>query len=121
MSKRCLNCGLRFRPYAHILNQQYCSKKKCQSARKVNWIRHKLKHDKDYRNYKREIQKKWRSNHRDYWIKHKKSPVEIRHNIEITKPSKEKEYKIKILIEKNAIPLLLKSGKINCVCQLVLT
>ncbi|MEI8055027.1 MAG: hypothetical protein WCH10_03390 [bacterium] len=113
-NRRCANCGNKFYPQKHVLNQRYCSKKKCQSARKTDWIRHKLKYDKDYKTYRQEIQNKWKSNNPGYWAKYKKDFAEIK------PPNEAKTHIIKILIEKNTLNDLSKTKVINCNCQLVL-
>jgi hypothetical protein len=110
-----LNCGCKFYPQKHVINQKYCSKPICQTARKVNWMRHKLKRDKSYKAYRKEIQSKWKANNPCYWAQYKKIFAEK------TKPRKEKSYKIKISVRKNILANLAKTGVINCNCQLVLT
>ena len=61
----CLCCGRLFMPRNR--NQNYCSAKKCQRARKADWQRHKMKTDPDYRRDQRISQKKWLSANPDYW------------------------------------------------------
>ncbi|MEI8055701.1 MAG: hypothetical protein WCH10_06940 [bacterium] len=73
-----------------------------------------MKHDKDYRDYRNEIQKKWRSNNHDYMAQYKKSYTAR------PRPHRKEVYKIKILVGKNALRSLSSAGKINCACQLVL-
>jgi hypothetical protein len=61
----CLCCGRLFTP--RNKNQNYCSNRKCQKARKADWQRHKMKTDPDYRRDQRISQKKWLSTKPEYW------------------------------------------------------
>lgn len=67
--KRCRNkdCGVLFTPCPQVPNQEYCSKKECQRARKRVWNRMKLASDEDYREARRDAQKNWRKKNSDYW------------------------------------------------------
>jgi hypothetical protein len=60
----CIHCRKRIRNYPRIKNQQYCSSKPCQQARKNKWEKEKLKKDSAYRE-KRKVQKdRWRKQHK---------------------------------------------------------
>ncbi len=61
----CLHCGTFFLP--RNKNQNYCTMKECQKARRAAWQRNKLLRDAEYRESQRISQKKWRRNNRDYW------------------------------------------------------
>ena len=61
----CLHCGTFFLP--RNKNENYCSLKECQKARKAAWQRNKLQHDKEYRENQQLSQNKWRRNNPDYW------------------------------------------------------
>jgi hypothetical protein len=81
--RRCLNCRCRFSPLLHVPNQQYCSKRECQKARKNQWKNKKLKNDPDYRANQHAAQNKWQSNHGDYWKRYKTNhPRYVKHNRE---------------------------------------
>ncbi len=119
--KRCRNCGGKFDPKKHIVNQKYCSKEKCQRARIKKWVKHR-KHDKNYKAYRKEIQDKWKSNNPDYWKRYKKHALEkpkvlkvATDEINLERPT------LKILVEKNVLVNLQKMKTISCNCRLILT
>jgi hypothetical protein len=47
--------------------QQFCSRRLCQNARKSNWRRAKHKNDPDYRENQNHACKRWRKKNPDYW------------------------------------------------------
>jgi len=55
---RCKHCHRLFIPNPRVIDQQYCSQKVCQRARKRHWQRQKMKTDPDYRQNQKESQKK---------------------------------------------------------------
>jgi hypothetical protein len=61
----CAHCSQLFTP--RNKRQSYCSKAKCQRARKASWQRIKIKTDPDYRAGQRLSWKKWAQNNPDYW------------------------------------------------------
>ena len=67
--RRCQNkdCGVFFTPYPQVPGQTYCSKKRCQQARKNKWSKKKFATDQDYREYKQVAQKKRKENSPNYW------------------------------------------------------
>ena len=71
MNKQCVCCRHKFKPLPHIPAQRYCSKGKCQRARKNLWKRQKLKYDADYRLNQEVAQKKWRAKCPNYWKNYK--------------------------------------------------
>lgn len=66
----CLHCGTMFTP--RNKKQCYCSRTKCQRARKAAWQRIKLRGDPDYRAAKKLSQQKWASNNPLYWKAYRK-------------------------------------------------
>jgi len=50
-----------------VPSQRYCSKARCQKARRNQWRKRKLLDDPDYRDNQRDAQKRWREGHKDYW------------------------------------------------------
>jgi len=59
---RCAHCQGRYKKNSRLKGQQkYCGSKSCQQSRKNKWEREKLKHDKDYRDRRRESKKRWYS------------------------------------------------------------
>jgi hypothetical protein len=119
--KRCLNCGRRFYPYKHIKNQRYCSNKECQSIRVKNWIKYKLKHNKNYRAYRKIIQDKWKANNPNYWLRYKELAEKIKTLKGESEKTKSKKPILKILIKRDTLATLPKMGIINCNCKLVLS
>lgn len=63
----CINCGSNFQRSPRHKNQNYCSKKACQRARKADWQRGKMRTDPEYRAGQRLSQKKWADNNPGYW------------------------------------------------------
>jgi len=114
--KRCLNCGCKFHPQKHIVNQRYCSKKRCQLSRIKKWVEHH-KHNKKYKANRNEIQSRWRSNNPEYYKKYRKN---ISKKTEVLKTTTEKPT-LKFLIGKNVFADLQKAKIVDCSCRLVLT
>ena len=112
--KRCINCGCKFLPKKHILNQRYCSKKRCQNARKTNWRRDRLRHNKKYSLSKKEAQYKWKINKSDYWRSDKADASKDNSNA-----IKAKKTFLKIALPKSILVNLPKSGVIKSDCQVV--
>ena len=54
-------------------DQEYCSRKECQSVRKRIWERKKLAQDETYRQNKADSQKRWTSNNPWYWKKYRQN------------------------------------------------
>ena len=65
--RRCLCCGLRFRPRWQTPGQLYCSKEACQRERRRLWRRAKRQSDADYRDNQRRAQRAWAAKHSEYW------------------------------------------------------
>lgn len=63
------DCRCQFTPRTQTPNQQYCSSKLCQRARKAAWQKQKLKTDEDYRANQRHAQEAWRQKNPGYWQK----------------------------------------------------
>ncbi|KPA15113.1 hypothetical protein MHK_004685 [Candidatus Magnetomorum sp. HK-1] len=85
--KICLNknCRRLFVASPKHPNQKYCSRKKCQNARKAKWQRKKLGIDEDYRKNQSQSYEKWISNKPDYWKKYRNR------NPDYTKRNREKQ------------------------------
>jgi len=81
----CLNCRRVFVASPKHPNQKYCSRKKCQNARKTKWHRKKLAIDEDYRKNQSQSYEKWISNKSDYWKKYRDR------NPDYTKRNREKQ------------------------------
>ena len=67
MERRCKHCGGLFTPRPNVAHQRYCSKARCQEARRNQWRKRKLGADLDYRLNQYDAQKRWRENHPEYW------------------------------------------------------
>jgi hypothetical protein len=65
--RRCLNCSRGFRPRPQAPEQQYCSEKACQRARRRQWQREKQRTDADYRDNQRRVWRAWAAAHGGYW------------------------------------------------------
>ena len=73
MKRRCLCCGRLFTARSNVPNQQYCSCKKCQNARRQRWRKQKLKTDTDYRADQYAAQKRWCRKNPGCWHKYRSS------------------------------------------------
>ena len=64
----CQHCGRRCRCNPRVKNQEYCSRKECQQARKREWEKKKYRTNKKYREARLKSQKTWRKNypHKEY-------------------------------------------------------
>ena len=71
--RRCLACGKLFVPCPQVKKQKYCSAQECQKERKRRWHKKKMADDPDYRQNRRDSQRRWRENHRDYWRRYRDS------------------------------------------------
>lgn len=67
--KRCRNkdCSIRFIPCRQVPEQEFCSRKECQLARKREWNRKKLVSDPDYKEARKEAQERWKDKNPNYW------------------------------------------------------
>lgn len=83
--RRCKSCGCLLEPSPKHPNQKYCTKKKCQRARKSKWQREKLAQDKDYRDNQADCQARWRAKNPDYWKNYRME------NPQYTKGNREKQ------------------------------
>ena len=59
----CQHCGRTCRCNPRVKNQEYCSRKECQQARKNKWEKKKYQTKKKYRKKRLESQKPWRKNY----------------------------------------------------------
>jgi hypothetical protein len=66
-------CGCWFIPRANVPNQQYCSRRTCQNARRQRWRTQKLKNDVDYKDDQYASQKRWCEKNPDYWKRYRTS------------------------------------------------
>ena len=81
MEKTCLYCQKRFIPHPAVRDQQYCSNRECQRARKRKWQKEKLSRDRDYRANQAEAQRQWRSRNQGYWKEYRrKNPAYTERN-----------------------------------------
>jgi hypothetical protein len=67
LDRRCVSCGGRFHPRPQAPDQQDCSEKACQRARRRDWQREKQRRDADYRDNQRRAWRAWAARHADYW------------------------------------------------------
>lgn len=65
--RRCLACKHMFKPCPHVKHQSYCSNPECQKERKRQWHKQKMLDDSEYKDDRRDAQRKWRVNNPDYW------------------------------------------------------
>lgn len=76
MKKNCLSCYRKFKPCPTVKDQKYCSKPKCQKARKNLWRKNKLASDPDYKLNQYDSQKRWSSKNEGYWTNYRESHEE---------------------------------------------
>ena len=67
MKRICRCCGCWFTARANVANQQYCSRRICQNARRQRWRKQKLLTDPDYKADQYAAQKRWCEKNPDYW------------------------------------------------------
>ncbi len=58
----CHHCGLRCQWNPRVKDQEYCTRKECQQARKNKWEKKEYRTNKKYRETRLKSQKKWREN-----------------------------------------------------------
>ena len=73
MKRRCLCCGRLFTARSNVPNQQYCSCKRCQNARRQRWRKQKLANDPDYKANQQASQRRWCEKNPDYWQRYRAS------------------------------------------------
>ena len=67
METTCLNCRQRFKSNPRVKNQDYCSRKVCQRARRARWYREKLAKDPAYRDNQKRCRQEGRQSNPDYY------------------------------------------------------
>ena len=81
--RKCKHCHQSFSPRPQNPNQQYCSERGCQRARKRIWQKNKLLSDPDYHANQSAAKSSWRENNPDYWRKYReKNPGYVEGNRE---------------------------------------
>jgi len=69
---KCKNCSRIFKPNPRVKNQQFCSRKECQRARKTAWHRNKMATDSDYRENQKDSHRTWLKNNPNYFRQYRK-------------------------------------------------
>jgi hypothetical protein len=64
--RACRHCHRLFIPVRNP-QQQFCTRRECQNARKSTWRREKHKRDPDYRENQNQACKRWRKKNPHYW------------------------------------------------------
>ncbi len=72
MEKTWLCCKKHFHPHPAVRDQQYCSNRECQKARKRKWQKEKLSRDSDYRTNQASAQRQWGSRNKGYWKEYRR-------------------------------------------------
>ncbi|MFW5714433.1 MAG: hypothetical protein ACOCYU_07165 [Brevefilum sp.] len=103
---RCKHCHRLFIPNPRVKDQQYCSGKDCQRARKRHWQRQKMKTDPDYRQNQKESQKKWQQTNPDYWRNYRKSHPEYCANNQQRQKGRDKRNRAKHLAKMDTLKSL---------------
>ena len=78
MKRACRCCGRWFTPRANVPDQQYCSRRICQNARRQRWRKHKLAIDSDYKANQYAAQRRWCEKNPDYWKRYRASHCDYR-------------------------------------------
>ncbi len=73
---KCVHCGKKFNPNPRIKNQEYCSSKDCQKARRAKWQRENSANDPDYKDNQRRCWKEWLKRHPDYYREYRRQHPE---------------------------------------------
>jgi len=71
VKRTCMCCGRWFVPRANVPNQQYCSRRICQNARRQRWRKRKLNSDADYKADQDACQRRWCRKNPGYWKKYR--------------------------------------------------
>ena len=71
MKRACRCCGCWFMPRANVPDQQYCSRRTCQNARRQRWRKQKLLSDADYKANQYDAQRRWLEKNPDYWMQYR--------------------------------------------------
>ena len=74
--RKCKNCNRLFVITARHPGQEYCSRKKCQKARKTQWQRRRLSGDEDYRGNQADCQARWAAKNPGYWKRYREKHPE---------------------------------------------
>ena len=75
----CVNCGTFFTP--RNCKQNYCTKHRCQRARKAVWQRYKLKYDDNYRTQQHLSHQKWLQKNPGYYRSYRRrNPDKVQRN-----------------------------------------
>jgi hypothetical protein len=120
----CVACKFMFHPKRHVVNQKFCSKKKCQQNRRSMWLQNKLKADDDYKENQKRVFINWKENNPYYWRKYAqkkgsmKKMIFPKDNLEQSK-KKEREY-LNVDIKKADIVKLAVYGKLILRLNLIL-
>jgi len=81
--RKCKHCQQFFCPRPQNPDQQYCSERECQRARKRIWHKNKLLSDPEYHADQSAAQSCWCENNPDYWRKYReKNPEYVTRNRE---------------------------------------
>jgi hypothetical protein len=81
--RKCKHCHQNFSPRPQNPDQQYCSERACQRARKRIWQNRKLLADPDYHANQSAAQSSWQERNSDYWSKYReKHPDYVERNRE---------------------------------------
>jgi hypothetical protein len=81
--RRCRYCEKTFQPSKYQPQQAVCSKQDCQQRRRIEYRRHKLQADQEYRQVCQDSSRKWRSRNPDYWRQYRaKHPAAVIQNRE---------------------------------------
>ena len=79
--RKCKHCHQSFSPRPQNPDQQYCSERVCQRARKRIWQQRKLLADPDYHANQSAAQSCWQKKNPDYWSKYReRNPDYVEHN-----------------------------------------
>jgi hypothetical protein len=114
--KRCLNCGDKFYPNVRVSDQKFCSKKECQQARKNQWLRHKIKHDVEYKQSKIVSQSKWETKKQKQRQTKGKAEYITSSKIPMANLTqyKSKNQKLNIVIPANLLTQFIRKKEIKC-------
>lgn len=78
---RCCCCRRLVPANPRVKNQKYCGSKECQAQQRKLWQKEKLATDEDYRQNRRDVQRRWRKRNRGYWSKwRRKNPHYVERN-----------------------------------------
>ena len=102
----CVHCRRLFIANPRVKNQKYCSRDRCQRARKSRWQQRKIATDADYRKNQKDSQQTWQTQHPDYWRQYRDSHPQYRERNRMLQKQRDAKRRAKHLAKMDALKQL---------------